>query len=145
MSNDPSNILPACDWSKRIMWPNIPHLKGGGGGDRKGIWGDIIQELKVLFQENSYGKPYKKNLKTHRKLSNYLPVRELRYCCHSICFSSSWLSVSHALVFSNRLSFASLLPLLYFFHFGSGLSPLPETPAFSVISYLWIHQHPWSD
>ena len=144
MSNDPSNILPTRNWSKRIMWPNIPHLKGGGG-DRKGIQGDFTQELKVLFQENYYGKPYKKNLKTHRKLSNYLPVRELRYCCHSICFSSSWLSVSHALVFSNRLSFASLLPLLYFFHFGSGLSLLPETPAFSVISYLWIHQHPWSD
>ena len=144
MSNDPSNILPARDWSKRIMWPNILHLKGGGGGTEKEFKAILLKNWKYCFRR-ILTVNHTKNLKTHRKLSNYLPVRELRYCCHSICFSSSWLSVSHALVFSNRLSFASLLPLLYFFHFGSGLSLLPETPAFSVISYLWIHQHPWSD
>ena len=39
------------------------------GGDRKGIRGDIIQELKVLFQENSYWKPYKKTLKRTENLA----------------------------------------------------------------------------
>lgn len=38
-------------------------------GGRKGIRGDIIHELKVLFQENSYGKPYKKTLKRTENLA----------------------------------------------------------------------------
>lgn len=45
----------------------FPTLKEGG--DRKGIQGDFTQELKVLFQENYYGKPYKKTLKRTENLA----------------------------------------------------------------------------
>ena len=70
VSNDPSNILPRCDWSKPIMWPNIPHLKGGrGGGAKKEFEVILFKNWKYCFRRIITGNPTKKTLKRTENLA----------------------------------------------------------------------------